>query len=798
MPRDDAPAPDRTARRRLRLRGVVQGVGFRPHVHRVALAHGIAGSVLNDGDGVVVDAQAAPEALDAFVSELLGGLPRLARVLDVASEELPPRPDAAGFAIVASAPARESSSRATAIVPPDVAICPACRAEMADPADRRHRYPFITCVDCGPRLSIIEDLPYDRPRTTMRDFRMCPACRAEYDDPADRRHHAQPVSCPDCGPRLWLERTGAGRDDAPRDGAAGDSGDPVSRPSRDFEPVLAAARAVLDAGGILAVKGIGGFHLMCDAGDAEAVAKLRARKNRPHKPFAVMVPDAAAARRVVELDDAEAAELESPAAPIVIAPERPGSGLAPEVAPGLGDVGVMVAYSPLHVLLVDRPMVATSGNPPGEPLCHRDDDARRHLAHLADALLLHDRGIHVPVEDSVQRGLRPIRRSRGHAPLPVILRAPSPRPDRVALAVGGELKNTFALLDGDAAHVSPHVGDMGSWEVQRRFAETAERLMRFRGLEPELIVHDLHPGYAATAWAQRFAADRGLPLLGVQHHHSHALSLLAEHGAVGRPAVVAAADGTGYGADGAIWGGEVLALGADPMDWSRAWHLPEFPLAGGDRSVRRPWRLAAGLAHGWEVPEVAALLRPPAPSRDDAPIGPAAEARLLASQLESGAGVARTTSLGRLFDAASALLRPPARRFEPVTYEGQAAMELEHLAAMALRAGDALPETPGTPRGLVRMLADGAFSPGARAAAFHDGVARLFAGAMAEAAEATGAEVLGFTGGCALNVLLERRLTQRLAADGRTAGLPLLLHRIVPAGDGGLCLGQALAARLAE
>lgn len=777
-PRPGSGPDSAPARRRLRLRGVVQGVGFRPHVHRVALAHGIAGSVLNDGDGVVVDAQAAPGALDAFVADLLDGLPRLARVDSVDMEHLPPAPGAAGFVIAHSA-TETASSRIAAAIPPDVAICGACRAELADPGNRRYRYPFITCVDCGPRLSIIEDLPYDRPRTTMRGFAMCDACRAEYDDPADRRHHAQPVSCPDCGPSLWLE--------AP--GAAG----PVARPSRDFESVLAAARAVLDDGRILAVKGIGGFHLMCDAADEAAVAELRRRKRRPDKPFAVMVPDAAAARRLVELDDAATAELESPAAPIVIAPERADSGLAPSVAPRLGDVGVMLAYSPLHLLLVDRPMVATSGNPPGEPLVHDNDEARRRLSDLADALLLHDRGIHVPVEDSVQRGLRPIRRSRGHAPLPMALPDGTPAAPRAALAVGGELKNTFALVDGAAAHVSPHIGDMGSWEVQRRFADSVERMLRFRRVAPELVVHDLHPGYATTAWAERFAADRGIPMLGVQHHHAHALSLLAEHRAVGRPAVVAAMDGTGYGSDGAVWGGEVLALGEDPMDWERVWHLPEFPLAGGDRSVRHPWRLAAGLARGWDVPEVARLVRAP---RDDAPGGPAAEAALLASQLDTGVGVAGTTSLGRLFDAASVLLRPRARRFDPVTYEGQAAMELEHLATAALRAGDALPEPAATPRRLLRMLADESFSPGARAAAFHDGVARLLADAMAEAAEETRAEVLGFTGGCAVNSLLERRLTEHLAADERTAGLPLLLHRVVPAGDGGLCLGQALAARL--
>ncbi len=751
------------------MRGVVQGVGFRPHVAVVAARHLVTGLVGNDDRGVFVEAQGDAAALDAFWVDLLATLPPLARVLSTSVADRPTVAGEGGFRIV---PSRHLPGART-LIPPDVATCADCLADMADPDNRRHRYAFTTCTHCGPRLTIIEDLPYDRPATTMRAFELCPACRAEYTDPADRRFHAQPISCYDCGPRLWVAP--AGVPVAPPDAG-------VDRRAAQ-DAALADALARLRAGQVLAVKGVGGFHLMCDARSPDAVARLRERKRRTGKPFAVMVADLDAARRIALLTDDQAELLASPARPIVIAPRAAGYDLAPEVGPGLDTVGVLLPYAPLHWLLLESGMalVATSGNLSEEPLCFTDEDAAARLGGLADALLLHDRAIHVPVEDSVfvagaavgtPSVTVPARRSRGYAPLPVALPGEGPS----VLAVGGEMKNTFALATGEWAFMSAHLGDLGSLAAQRAFEASVAQLTALLRVAPDVVACDLHPGYATTAWAERFADARGVEVVAVQHHHAHALALLVEHGIAG-PAVVAALDGTGYGTDDTIWGGEVLLLDATRPGYERVWHLPTFPLVGGDRAIRHPWRSAAGLAHGWglDLP-------------DAAPAAAAAERRLVASQLVSGVGVVPTSSVGRLFDAAAALLGLCAE----ASYEAQGPL---HLQAAATAWAAARRPDPDDVSADLRAVFAGLAGPGSvgeRAWRFHAGLAGVIAGVLADEAARAGTAVVGVTGGVALNTLFTGHLT-RLLAD---RGLALLTHRTVPPNDGGLSLGQAWAGRL--
>lgn len=759
-----------TIRREYLLRGVVQGVGFRPHVAVVAARHAISGFVGNDDLQVFVEAQGEIAEVEAFLADVLATLPPLARVISTAHRDLTPVADEAGFRIVAS----RHVPGARTLVPPDVATCDDCLADSADPDNRRFGYAFTTCTNCGPRLSIIEDLPYDRPATTMRGFPLCDACRAEYTDPSDRRFHAQPISCFDCGPRLWVATPGS--QPAPGDDRRA-----------QHRATLGDAAARLARGEVLAVKGLGGFHLVCDARNPDAVERLRARKRRVGKPFAVMVADLAAAHRLADLSEAQAELLASPARPIVIAPMAPTYDLADAVAPGLADVGVLLAYTPLHTLLLASGMalVATSGNLSEEPLCFTNADALDRLAGLADAFVLHDRDIHVPVEDSVFLAGRtsgaaettvPARRSRGYAPLPVVL----PDAGSVVLAVGGELKNTFALATGDLAFVSAHLGDMGSLASQRAFEASVAQLVDIHRVTPEVVVHDLHPSYATTAWAQRYAdAHPDVRLVGVQHHHAHALSLLAEHGFTGT-AVVATLDGTGYGTDATIWGGEVLVV--SPTGWRRGWHVPTFGLVGGDRAIRHPWRVARGLAHAWGLDiDATPAVR----------LAPADELRLVDSQLASGFGVVGTSSAGRLFDAAAALVGVS----QHATYEAQPAMELERVATAWSRAhpravdpGDAasLPE-------VVRRLLDNRLAVGERAWRFHVDLAAVVAQAVATEAERVGTRTVGVTGGVAMNRLISGWLVRGLADRGFT----VLTHRTVPPNDGGLSLGQAWAGRLA-
>jgi hydrogenase maturation protein HypF len=740
-------------------------------VARAAAQHGVTGLVGNDEAAVFVEAQGSEAQVSRFIAAVLGGLPPLAHVASYTEAPAAVADGETGFRIVAS----RQAAGARTLIPPDVAPCPDCLREMRDPADRRHRYPFITCTNCGPRLSIIRDLPYDRPATTMARFPMCPACAAEYQDPGDRRYHAQPISCFDCGPRLWL---------------ADANGTDVAT----WEDAIVQAREILTAGGIVAVKGIGGFTLMCDARQPAAVQRLRQRKRRPGKPFAVMAAGVASAARLAGLTEPQRRELASPQRPIVLAPQAAGYDLADAVAPGLGDVGLMLPSAPLHHLLLrgDEVRVATSGNLAGEPLRYRDEEAVADLGGIADAFLTHDRPIHVPVEDSVLMadgvGTVPIRRSRGYAPLPVVLG----QHDAVVLAVGGELKNTFAVTREGLAFLSAHIGDMGSAVAQRAFERSVAQMTAMHGRAVELVVADMHPDYAVTRWAERYCEARGLPLIQVQHHHAHALSLLAEHG-LGPPvrAVVAAFDGAGYGLDGTIWGGEVLALGgrADPLDFDRLWHLDEYWLPGGDSAQAAPWKCAVALLDQLGL-DGAGL--PPFEAAS------AEEVRLLRQLPQAAAAglpglVHRTTSAGRLFDAVASILGVRQR----VTYEAQAAMELERLARACPHPACAA-WTPGPPAAgwVAALLA--ATVRGARAGRdraclarrFHSGLAAVSAAALISAADQAGAEVLGLTGGVFLNRLLTSAVLAALAQAGER---PVLTHRLVPAGDGGLALGQARA-----
>ena len=749
---------------RLDITGVVQGVGFRPAVARTAAEYGLVGFVYNDAGSVHAELEGPAHDVDAAVAAIEHRPPPMARIDTLRAWPLEPKGDNT-FQIIGS----RSGDDSRTLVPPDIAVCEDCLREMRNPADRRYGHPFITCTNCGPRYTVITDLPYDRPMTTMAGFPMCAACAIEYHDPLDRRYHAQTVACCDCGPRLaW--RSAAGPPG---------SGDPIG-----------AAVAALVAGRIVAVKGIGGFHLACRADDAAVVAELRRRKTRPAKPFAVMVADLSAAAQIAVIDDAAAAALSLPAAPIVLVPRRAGA-LADDVAPGLTDLGVMLAYSPVQHRLFDRlgptALVMTSANQGGSPIVFRNEDLSW-IDGLADAVLTHDRPIHVPCEDSVitldDHGEQlPLRRSRGYAPLPVSV--PGTRPDRVVLATGGDLKTTFCLMGGSNngaghAHMSSHLGDMADPRTQDCFESALEHLAFMTDRRPQAIARDMHPGYATTAWARRYAADR--PVIAVQHHHAHAVSLLAEHRRLDTPVIAVTYDGTGYGTDGTIWGGELLAL-TDPARFTRVGHLLPFALPGGDGAVRQPARIALDLLSRADVewtddlPSVAAL--------DENSL------HILRQQIPRGLGCAVTTSMGRLFDAVASLLGV----CQQVTYEGQAAIELEHLArrgravALDFAVADGVLDPAPVIAGIAAGLRGG--TPRADlAAGFHQAVIRATATAAAACARAAGISVIGLTGGVFANRLLLQGLRSTLTASG----FEVLSHRIVPCNDGGLALGQATIA----
>ncbi len=703
-------------RRRYRARGVVQGVGFRPFVHGLATRLELGGYVRNDGDGVVIEVEGPVGALDAFTIALQEEAPRLARLETLDAERLRALGERS-FTIAASSPTRGS-----ALVPPDVATCADCLRELFDPADRRYRYPFVNCTQCGPRFTIVTSVPYDRPNTTMAGFPLCDACRREYEDPADRRFHAEPIACPACGPRLSMR--------------------------------LEEAVDVLRAGGILAVKGLGGFHLACDATEESAVARLRARKHRDEKPFAVMT---AAPETLVELDAETSALLSSDARPIVLARRCADTPVSASVAPGSPWLGVLLPYTPLHHLLihdVGLPLVMTSGNRSDEPIAIDDEEALDQIGEIADAFLGHDRPIHRRCEDSVVRPGIVVRRSRGIAPEALTLPVAAGRP---VIAAGAELKSTFCVARGRQAFLSPHLGDLDTEPAYRAFRSDLALYLDMLAVEPEVVAHDLHPEYLSTKWAREQDAE----LVGVQHHHAHATSCLAEHDEQG-PALALVFDGTGYGTDGTLWGGELLRC--DLASFERVAHLAPVPLPGGTAAIREPWRMAAIYLEraGCTVPY--------------------ARWPVVRESLKANAPL--SSGMGRLFDAVAALLGIRER----ATYEGQAAIELEHLAgAVAAEPyvwalGDATP--------LVRACHEDLESGRPRAeiaAAFHEAVAAAATIACAEAAEP---RTVVLSGGTFQNLRLLASVRRRLEA----LGFRVLVHARVPPNDGGISYGQAAVA----
>ena len=708
------------ARARARVEGVVQGVGFRPFALRLARELSLDGFVLNDERGVLVEVQGPPGQVERFLARLREDAPPLAVVERVRAETIP-AVEGAGFRILESPRGRAPD----APVSPDVAICEDCLRELFDPADRRFRYPFLNCTNCGPRFTIVRGVPYDRPRTTMAGFAMCAACRAEYEDPADRRFHAQPIACPDCGPRL----------------------------SSPLEEIVVALRG----GKVVAIKGLGGYHLACVASDERAVAALRSRKHREDKPFALMVPGVEAARALVELGAAEEALLRSRERPIVLVPRRDGAPVAAAVAPRSRELGVMLPYTPLHhLLLADMgvPLVMTSGNVSDEPIAY--EDAER-LRGIADLIVSHDRPIHMRTDDSVVRQGLMLRRSRGFVPASLPLRVPRP-----VLACGAELKNTFCLARGERAWVSHHIGDLANAETLRAFTTGIEHFQRLFGIEPEVVAHDLHPEYLST----KYALDRDAEHVGVQHHHAHLAACLAEHAHDG-PVVGAIFDGTGYGPDGTVWGGEILAGGIAAFE--RAAHLWPVRMPGGEQAVRQPWRMACA----W-LQEATGEEPAPLPGIDEA------RWRAVASLARTDLAPV-TSSMGRLFDAVAALL---GIRLE-TTYEGQAAIELEAAAAPGEHGRYEL-GAELDPRPMIRAIARDRHDPAVVAARFHDTIAH----ATAQAVLARDMQTAVLSGG----VFLNRRLletTRRLLTD---AGMHVLVPRRLPPGDGGISYGQAAVA----
>jgi hydrogenase maturation protein HypF len=795
-------AADPAVRRRIRVRGIVQGVGFRPTVYRLATERGLGGWVLNDAEGVLIELEGPASRVDDFLVNLRDHPPPLARVTAIESGDIAPCGETS-FGIGPSA-----GGEKTALISPDTAVCPDCLREMTDPRDRRYRYPFINCTNCGPRYSIIIDIPYDRPKTTMRAFTMCPSCLREYEDPADRRFHAQPNACPACGPRLVLRDS---------QGALAQCDDPVL-----------AVRLALLAGRIVAVKGLTGFHLAADARSEAAVRELRHRKGRDQKAFAMMGASVESISLRAAVGDPERALLESRERPIVLLEKRPGHDLSPLVAPASPYFGFMLPYAPLHYLLFENdfpPMVMTSGNLSEEPICRDDEEALTRLGGIADLYLMHDRPIHTVCDDSVmtiQRG-RPLmlRRGRGFAPRPITMPVESPEP---ILAVGPELKNAVCLLRGRQAFVSQHIGDLKNALAAGYFEATIDKIERLLEVRPQTIAHDLHPGYLSTRYARRRAADADpagtdVRLIGVQHHHAHVAAVMAENALAGE-VIGLAMDGTGYGPDGTIWGGEVLRASAARFE--RLGHLAYVALPGGDAAIEHPVRIAwAMLVQAYGLDEA---LRKRAGR-----VAQAAEKdlRLWAEMIEKGVNSPLACGLGRLFDAASVL----ADVCSDNSYEGQPAVELEGaaedqpdniapyefgiiddvnsacLAASRRRARSVgAGEAAVAPQGwvidtlpVIRGIVADVEARRARAetsARFHATVAAMLLAAAQRAREESGLGRVALGGGCFANNRLVRTLVPALEAGG----FEVYVHREVSPGDGGVALGQAYvaAARLAE
>ncbi|WP_165066234.1 carbamoyltransferase HypF [Desulfovibrio sp. ZJ200] len=793
--------------------GQVQGVGFRPFVYRLAQEEGLTGAVGNTSEGVRMEVQGALQAVARFGRRLRTELPPLARLVALAEEELEPLPGEAAFVIVPSS----GHAGHSVLVSPDMGVCPDCLAEMRDAANRRYRYPFTNCTNCGPRYTITRSIPYDRAVTSMSCFPLCPECAAEYGNPGDRRFHAQPIACPVCGPRLWFV-----------DAAAAASGHTVPAEASQHE-ALARAAHILLTGGILALKGLGGFQLACDARNAQALRELRRRKARPHKPLALMAADLTAVRSLCRLTPEHQALLQSPEKPIVLCPCLPGV-LPREVAPDTRSVGLMLPYTPLHAVLFDLlqermelppVLVMTSANASGEPICLGNREALARLRGLADAWLLHDRDILARVDDSVLavtpipprpavarsaraglarpgvsgndaaggeagcRGVEPLffRRARGYVPRPVFLPDDGP----AVLGAGAELKGTLCLTRGREAFVSQHIGDLENPATLGFYEEAAAHLEKLLEVRPKAVVCDLHPDFLSTRHAEARAAQDGLPLWRLQHHAAHAASVLAENRQYA-PALALCLDGTGLGQDGSIWGGELLRMDLRTAQWSRLGRLSPFALPGGEAAIREPWRIALGLQRQGHFSGLSPW------EREYAAAATAVEEMLL-----RGVNCPQTSSCGRLFDAVAAQLG----LCLATSYEGQAAIRLEAAAQeTALQTEAPWPVAIRERDGLLELDSAALFAqvleeqkagcaPQGIAARFHLSMAQGFAALAAAAADAAGLDSVGLSGGVLQNAILARLLPEALA----DLGLVPLTHHELPPGDGGLSLGQAVWGR---
>jgi hydrogenase maturation protein HypF len=760
---------------KIHITGIVQGVGFRPFVYNLATRLELKGWVNNTSAGVDIHIEGDEEIVKSFIEKLSSEKPALAMIDQITVREVAPE-NFTTFDI------QHSTAIEGAFQPisPDVTICPDCLREMLDPNDRRYRYPFINCTNCGPRFTIIKDIPYDRPKTTMADFPMCPDCKREYTDPTNRRFHAQPVACPVCGPHVWLE-----------------NGSKVEgQKSISDNDAIAKTQQLLGEGKILAIKGLGGFHLACDATNAQAVTELRNRKLRVDKPFALMMPDIETIEQHCFVSDAERDLLQSTARPIVLLKKKPESSIVEEVAPKQYWLGVMLPYTPLHHLLFANanipPLVMTSGNLSEEPIATDNDEARERLSKLADAFLMHNRDIHIRCDDSVVRisennrqssivnrkSIYPIRRSRGYSPFPVKLPFDAPQ----ILAAGTELKNTFCITNQNYAFLSHHIGDMENYETLKSFEQGVEHFERLFRVKPEAIAHDMHPNYLATRYALERAERENLPTIAVQHHHAHIAACMAEHGLDGsRPVIGLSLDGTGYGEDGAIWGGEILI--ADYKSFQRVFHLDYFPLPGGDAAIKKPARTALALLWSLGLDWDERL--------DSVKEFCAQDQNILRAQLEKKINTPMTSSMGRLFDAVAAL----AGVRQSVNYEGQAAIEFEALADSA-EAGkysfglnQHTVETRTMLEALIKDVMAGV-SLSKISAKFHNGLAEMAREACLKIKTETGIDKVALSGGVWQNITLLGRTLSLL----ETSGFKVYIHREVPTNDGGVSLGQAVIA----
>jgi hydrogenase maturation protein HypF len=746
----------------VRIHGIVQGVGFRPHIYQLAHHHRLGGWVRNESNGVEIEASGGGDRIDQFIEDITAKAPPLARIVRMEVSERPFAP-LDPFAIV---PSRSGPSR-SALISPDVCTCRDCLNELFDASNRRHRYPFINCTNCGPRYTIIKDIPYDRDKTTMAPFAMCELCRGEYDDPMNRRFHAQPNACWKCGPRVWLEAPG-GREVCDKD-----------------EAIRQAIRH-LDAGAILAVKGLGGFHLAVSATDESAVNRLRGRKIREEKPFAVMFADLDEVKRTCRVSREEELLLGGAQRPIVLLERHPDSAspeIAPSVAPRNRFLGAFLPYTPLHYLLFDtspcKALVMTSGNQSDEPIAADNEEARERLKEIADYFLFHDRDIYLRCDDSVSRVIRRaprfIRRARGYVPTPVFLKEPVPS----VLGVGAELKSTVCFTRGDEAFLSQHVGDLENLESLRSFELTIAHLERILEIRPQCIVHDLHPDYLSTRWAE---AQTGVERLAVQHHHAHIAAVMAERKLSG-PVLGLALDGTGYGPDGTVWGGEILRV--DDEGFERLGHFRQVPLPGGDKAVKEPWRMAVSYLWSLYPNDIERVCRELLKGADPNKTG------IIVRMLERRINAPLTSSCGRLFDAVSSL----AGLRDSVTYEGQAAIELEQAIEPedGQYEGDVRREQGSwivDPFPMVAELIEDvrkSRSPGVIAARFHNGMISLLAAAALKVSEETGINRIALSGGVFQNAYLLQRLEERLIA----MGLQVYSHMEVPPNDACIALGQA-------